>query len=89
MLEYLDKAHFGNPLKVEFGADGVTRYRGEADDLDNLSSTLPVPLSSEMPPTEGHVIESSANKRSNYGSPPGGRGVNTKSSHPRVNLSIV
>ena len=93
MLEYLDKAHFGNPLKVEIGADGVTRYRGETDDLDNLSSTLPVPLSSEMPPTEGHVIEGSANKRSKqydpYGSPPGGRGVNTKSSHPRANLSIV
>ena len=53
----LDKAHFGNPPKVEIGADGDTRYRGEADDLDNLSSALPVPLSSEMPTTEGHFIE--------------------------------
>ena len=34
MLEYLDKVHFGNPPKVEIGADGVTRCRGEADDLD-------------------------------------------------------
>ena len=32
MLEYLDKAHFGNLPKVEIDADGVTRYRGEADD---------------------------------------------------------
>ena len=40
MLKHLDKAHFGNPSKVEIGADGDTRYRGEADDLDNPSSAL-------------------------------------------------
>ena len=92
MLKHLDKAHFGNPPKVEIGADGDTRYRGEADDLDNLSSALPVPLSSEMPPTEGHVIEGSANKRSKqydpHGSPPGERGANTESSHPDRNEHI-
>ena len=88
-LQHVRKAHFGNLPKVEIGADGDTRYRGEADDLDNLSSALPVPLSSEMPPTEGHVIEGSANKRSKqYGSPPGERGVNTKSSHPDKNEHI-
>ncbi|KJA18928.1 hypothetical protein HYPSUDRAFT_112113, partial [Hypholoma sublateritium FD-334 SS-4] len=30
--EYLDKTHFRNPPKVEVGADGIPRYRGEADD---------------------------------------------------------
>ena len=37
-----------NPPKVEIGADGVTCYLGEADDLENPSA-LSAPLSSEMP----------------------------------------
>ena len=92
--EYLDKTHFRNPPKVEIGADGVARYRGEADDLESPSSALSTPLSSEMPLlTESRVTEGSANKRSKrydpYGSPPGKRGnkKNTKSSHPDNNIS--
>ncbi|KAJ7583870.1 Gti1/Pac2 family-domain-containing protein [Mycena floridula] len=48
--EYLDKTHFRNPPKVEIGPDGVPRYRGEADDIDNsptLASTAP--LSTNLP----------------------------------------
>ena len=32
--EYLDKTHFRQPPRVEYGPDGVPRYRGEADDPD-------------------------------------------------------
>ena len=93
--EYLDKTHFRNPPKVEIGADGVARYRGEADDLESPSSALSAPLSSEMPLlTEGRIIEGPGNKRSKrydpYSSPPGKRGVNkksTKSSHPDGNIA--
>lgn len=47
--EYLDKTHFRNPPKVEIGADGVPRYRGEADDLDGSPSMLSAPLAGNMP----------------------------------------
>jgi hypothetical protein len=47
--EYLDKTHFRNPPKVEFGPDGVPRYRGEADDSETTPSLLPAPLSSGLP----------------------------------------
>ncbi|KAG8780018.1 hypothetical protein FRC15_009797 [Serendipita sp. 397] len=30
--EYLDKTHFRQPPRVEYGPDGIPRYRGEADD---------------------------------------------------------
>ncbi|KAH8105347.1 Gti1/Pac2 family-domain-containing protein [Cristinia sonorae] len=43
--EYLDKTHFRNPPKVEIGVDGVPRYRGEADDIDNSPHLIPAPLS--------------------------------------------
>ncbi|KAF9075458.1 Gti1/Pac2 family-domain-containing protein [Rhodocollybia butyracea] len=32
--EYLDKTHFRNPPKVEVGQDGVLRYGGEADEVE-------------------------------------------------------
>ncbi|EPQ53059.1 hypothetical protein GLOTRDRAFT_63670 [Gloeophyllum trabeum ATCC 11539] len=41
--EYLDKTHFRNPPKVELGADGVIRYRGEADELDLAPRMFPSP----------------------------------------------
>ena len=91
--EYLDKTHFRNPPKVEIGADGVARYCGEADDVENPSSALSAPLSSGMPLlTEGRVTEGSGSKRSKrydpYGSPPGKRGrKNTKSSQPDNDIS--
>jgi hypothetical protein len=36
----LDKIHFRQPPRVEYGPDGVPRYRGEADDpdLENIVS---------------------------------------------------
>ncbi|KAL4247674.1 MIT1/WOR1 family protein [Abortiporus biennis] len=43
--EYLDKTHFRNPPKVEIGVDGVPRYRGEADDIDNSPQLMTAPLS--------------------------------------------
>ncbi|KAG6890186.1 hypothetical protein C0995_010891 [Termitomyces sp. Mi166 len=43
--EYLDKTHFRNPPKVEIGADGIPRYRGEADDIDSSPPLLATPLS--------------------------------------------
>ena len=91
--EYLDKTHFRNPPKVEIGADGIARYRGEADDLESPSSALSTPLTSEMPLTDSRVTEGTANKRAKqyhpYGSPPGKRGVkkNTKSSHSDTNIA--
>ncbi|QRW22785.1 cAMP-independent regulatory protein pac2 [Rhizoctonia solani] len=46
--EYLDKTHFRCPPKVEIDADGIPRYRGEADDPDsplpNHIRTLPTLL---------------------------------------------
>ncbi|KAG6836637.1 hypothetical protein H0H93_005664 [Arthromyces matolae] len=55
--EYLDKTHFRNPPKVEVGADGIPRYRGEADDIDSsppltaaVLSTAPVHLADMRPP---------------------------------------
>lgn len=30
--EYLEKTHFRQPPRVEYGPDGIPRYRGEADD---------------------------------------------------------
>ncbi|PPQ88374.1 hypothetical protein CVT25_002120 [Psilocybe cyanescens] len=84
--EYLDKTHFRNPPKVERGVDGILRYRGEADDIENSPSILTAPLSSGMPLlTEGRITESS-NKRGKryepYGSPPVAKRArrNTKSS---------
>ncbi|TCD64795.1 hypothetical protein EIP91_003606 [Steccherinum ochraceum] len=53
--EYLDKTHFRNPPKVEIGVDGVPRYRGEADDIDNSPHLIPAPLSAlpfEEPSTQ-------------------------------------
>lgn len=47
--EYLDKTHFRNPPKVEIGADGRPRYRGEADDIDSSPSLLTAPLSTGLP----------------------------------------
>ncbi|KAG8686207.1 hypothetical protein FRC11_009348 [Ceratobasidium sp. 423] len=42
--EYLDKTHFRCPPKVEIDADGVPRYRGEADDPDSpVRTTVPQP----------------------------------------------
>ena len=39
-------SEISKPTKVESGADGVARCRGEADDLGSSSSTLSAPLSS-------------------------------------------
>ncbi|KIM44068.1 hypothetical protein M413DRAFT_443127 [Hebeloma cylindrosporum] len=87
--EYLDKTHFRNPPKVEIGVDGIPRYRGEGDDMENSPSIPTAPLSSGMPLlTEGRVPEASANKRGKrfdpYGSPhvPKRQRRNTKSSQP-------
>ena len=90
--EYLDKTHFRNPPKVETGADGILRYRGEGDELESPSSALSAPLSSGMPLlTEGRVTEGSANKRSRrfdpYGSPPGSKRVSKRSIHSDHNAS--
>ncbi|GJJ14133.1 hypothetical protein Clacol_008390 [Clathrus columnatus] len=35
--EYLNKTHFRVPPRVEYDADGIPRYRGEADDPDSPS----------------------------------------------------
>lgn len=70
--EYLDTTHFRNPPKIEIGADGIRRYRGEADDLDispDSSAAIggPVPVST-IPPllTEGRVTEGSSRKPRRY-----------------------
>ena len=73
--EYLDKTHFRNPPKVEIGVDGIPRYCGEGDDIENSPSIPTAPLSSGMPHlTEGRIPEASSNKRGKrydpYGSPP-------------------
>ncbi|KAG9087966.1 hypothetical protein FRC06_002281 [Ceratobasidium sp. 370] len=47
--EYLDKTHFRCPPKVEIDADGIPRYRGEADDPDS-----PV-RANIQPPAQHHV----------------------------------
>ncbi|CAE6463136.1 unnamed protein product [Rhizoctonia solani] len=66
--EYLDKTHFRCPPKVEVDADGIPRYRGEADDPDSpvrtavqppqpthLQATSQVPLlTSGTPETHSH-----------------------------------
>ncbi|EUC64513.1 cAMP-independent regulatory protein pac2, putative [Rhizoctonia solani AG-3 Rhs1AP] len=48
--EYLDKTHFRCPPKVEVDADGVPRYRGEADDPDS-----PVRTAVHQPPQPTHL----------------------------------
>ncbi|KAJ4476461.1 Gti1/Pac2 family-domain-containing protein [Lentinula edodes] len=58
--EYLDKTHFRNPPKVEVGPDGVPRYRGEADDIEavSTSSIISAPLSTGLPLlTDGRVTD--------------------------------
>ncbi|GAW07201.1 camp-independent regulatory protein [Lentinula edodes] len=58
--EYLDKTHFRNPPKVEVGPDGVPRYRGEADDIEpvSTSSIISAPLSTGLPLlTDGRVAD--------------------------------
>ncbi|THU77909.1 hypothetical protein K435DRAFT_72170 [Dendrothele bispora CBS 962.96] len=47
--ELLDKTHFRNPPKVEVGPDGIPRYRGEADEIDQQPALLPGPLSTGLP----------------------------------------
>ncbi|KAG8707703.1 hypothetical protein FRC08_000338 [Ceratobasidium sp. 394] len=47
--EYLDKTHFRCPPKVEIDADGIPRYRGEADDPDSPVRT------NIQPPAQHHV----------------------------------
>ncbi|KAF5347434.1 hypothetical protein D9756_011121, partial [Leucocoprinus leucothites] len=63
--EYLDKTHFRNPPKVEVGADGIPRYRGEADDIDTSASLLTGPPLTGLPLLTGgrEVPESAASKR--------------------------
>ncbi|KJA29532.1 hypothetical protein HYPSUDRAFT_221157 [Hypholoma sublateritium FD-334 SS-4] len=48
--EYLDKTHFRIPPKVEVGADGVPRYRGEADDAPSPPPPAPSPPLSDPAP---------------------------------------
>ncbi|GAB1522070.1 Global transcription regulator sge1 [Rhizoctonia solani] len=48
--EYLDKTHFRCPPKVEIDADGIPRYRGEADDPDS-----PVRTAVHQPPQPTHL----------------------------------
>ncbi|CAE6497372.1 unnamed protein product [Rhizoctonia solani] len=48
--EYLDKTHFRCPPKVEVDADGIPRYRGEADDPDS-----PVRTAVHQPPQPTHI----------------------------------
>ncbi|EAU83455.1 cAMP-independent regulatory protein [Coprinopsis cinerea okayama7 len=70
--EYLDKTHFRNAPKVEVGADGILRYRGEGEEVESpspssSSSVVPHPIESNLPLlTDGHVAEgpSSSGKRS-------------------------
>ncbi|KAF9005042.1 Gti1/Pac2 family-domain-containing protein [Cyathus striatus] len=61
--EYLDKTHFRNPPKVEIGADGIPRYRGEADDIDTSPALIPGPLTGLPLLTDGRVAEGNSNKR--------------------------
>lgn len=83
--EYLDKTHFRNPPKVEVGADGIPRYRGEADDIDAPPSMMTAPLSSGLPLlSDGRIAEGSkrAKRFDPYGSPvPSKRRKQGKSSH--------
>ncbi|KAF9484560.1 hypothetical protein BDN70DRAFT_797489 [Pholiota conissans] len=86
--EYLDKTHFRNPPKVEVGVDGVPRYSGEADDLDNSPSILPNPLSTSGMPllTEGRLTDHSmTQKRSRrfetYNAPPAAKRAKTNTVH--------
>ncbi|TFK22853.1 hypothetical protein FA15DRAFT_621866, partial [Coprinopsis marcescibilis] len=63
--EYLDKTHFRNAPKVETGADGIPRYRGEGDEMESpsspSSSIVPNPLESNLPLlTDAHVAEGSS-----------------------------
>lgn len=61
--EYLDKTQFRHPPKVEVGADGVPRYRGEADDIDSSPSLLATPLSTGTPLlTDGRVADTSTRR---------------------------
>lgn len=55
--EYLDKTHFRNPPKVEIDANGVPRYRGEADDVDTSPRLLSAPLSTGIPLGRGKRYE--------------------------------
>ncbi|KAF9448415.1 hypothetical protein P691DRAFT_800858 [Macrolepiota fuliginosa MF-IS2] len=67
--EYLDKTHFRNPPKVEVGADGILRYRGEADDIDTSASLLAGPPLTGLPllSDKREVPESPSSKRPRYG----------------------
>ena len=48
--EYLDKAHFRHPPKVEVGPDGIPRYQGEADDVESpMQGLRPGPMTSGHP----------------------------------------
>lgn len=47
--EYLDKTHFRNPPKVEYGIDGLPRYRGESDEADASPRAATAPLSTGVP----------------------------------------
>ncbi|PBK64730.1 hypothetical protein ARMSODRAFT_940993 [Armillaria solidipes] len=71
--EYLDKTHFRNPPKVEIGADGIPRYRGDADDIDTSPTLSPTSIAGLPLLSDAHILE--GNKRSSkrydpYGSPP-------------------
>ncbi|KAF7983611.1 hypothetical protein HWV62_20526 [Athelia sp. TMB] len=75
--EYLDKEHFRNPPKVEFGPDGLPRYRGEADIEENSPELSGAALSSGIP-TLKSVHDASGTKRSKRFDPYGTSGSSSK-----------
>jgi hypothetical protein len=70
--------HYRNPPKVEIGADGIARYRGEADGLESPSSAR----KDLFPPVQ--LIK--YKRYDPYGSPPGKKEY-TKSSHSESNIA--
>ena len=58
---WLQREYLQNPPKVEIGADGVTCYLGEADDLKKPFCSLSAIVFRDAPFTEGSVVEGSGN----------------------------
>jgi hypothetical protein len=84
--DYLDKTHFRNPPRVETGPDGIPRYRGEADDIDNGDPLLSGPISGGLPIASSEGVAGKRTKRydpynNNNGTPK--RNRKTKSSPPQ------
>lgn len=67
--EYLEKTHFRQPPRVEYGPDGIPRYRGEADEPDIGAVRTPTAANRRFEPYNTGPPSTKKGKRSRSSRP--------------------